>query len=503
MKDFWRYSIIVVAAIVATCLFAGTGWFRGESAYQVAVRTGFTGSEQDFINWLRGDDGTPGEDGDALVAIVEAAYAQYLIDNPEPEDYVDLLTFISQYFRGETGNSTVQDAANLTAQSAVSIKAEIKDGRGSTATLAGSGVIYKLGYSGGALNGDMYIITNYHVISNYSYASGSGSTMKLWTAQKVEVSLYGMASVAFSATVLGGSSQYDIAVLYVNGGSAVTKPAGDSRNVKTVIQSTAIRATDVCANLVPVLGAPVIAVGNPLDGGLSVNEGIISRTSERIPMEDLANPSQTALYRVIRISCGINPGNSGGGLFNNKGELVGIIEARTFWNSTSKDYPVDNMAYAIPLDIAIRIANQIMERFAADPSLVNASSAKSIAMQKPIYGIELSGTNWYTVYEDNQITECEDVIVSALGTWDTLGAAYKPSTTNPNLTFKKDDIVKTMSYIPLQYADEVNAEDYRITYDITRSYQVAEFLIECWRDEPVTYTVDRSGTTYTFTVVKA
>ncbi|MBR2562079.1 MAG: PDZ domain-containing protein, partial [Eubacterium sp.] len=50
----------------------------------------------------------------------------------------------------------------------------------------------------------------------------------------------------------------------------------------------------------------------------------------------------------------INPGNSGGGLFNEYGELVGVIEAK----SSGSD--VEGLGFAVPVNTAAEVAEQIM-----------------------------------------------------------------------------------------------------------------------------------------------
>ena len=58
--------------------------------------------------------------------------------------------------------------------------------------------------------------------------------------------------------------------------------------------------------------------------------------------------------RVIRVDTAVNPGNSGGGLFNSKGELIGIVNAKII----SSD--VENIGYAIPSSVAINVADNII-----------------------------------------------------------------------------------------------------------------------------------------------
>jgi S1-C subfamily serine protease len=62
------------------------------------------------------------------------------------------------------------------------------------------------------------------------------------------------------------------------------------------------------------VGQEVLAIGNPLGFPFSVSHGIISAL----------NRDNLGIYNMTQSDAFINPGNSGGGLFNMKGELVGI-----------------------------------------------------------------------------------------------------------------------------------------------------------------------------------
>ena len=57
--------------------------------------------------------------------------------------------------------------------------------------------------------------------------------------------------------------------------------------------------------------------------------------------------------KLIQIDAAVNPGNSGGGLFNLKGELVGIVNAK------STGTGVEGLGFAIPVNDAINVSEQI------------------------------------------------------------------------------------------------------------------------------------------------
>jgi S1-C subfamily serine protease len=76
-----------------------------------------------------------------------------------------------------------------------------------------------------------------------------------------------------------------------------------------------------------VTGLEVLVVGNPLGLSFTVTNGIVSATNRDIGWN----------YNMIQSNAAVNPGNSGGGVFNLKGELVGIT---SFMFSPTPKYPV-------------------------------------------------------------------------------------------------------------------------------------------------------------------
>jgi serine protease Do len=58
--------------------------------------------------------------------------------------------------------------------------------------------------------------------------------------------------------------------------------------------------------------------------------------------------------RLIRVDAAINSGNSGGGLYDMYGNLIGIV------NSKMASSNIDNVGYAIPINVASAIADQVI-----------------------------------------------------------------------------------------------------------------------------------------------
>ena len=174
---------------------------------------------------------------------------------------------------------------------------------------AGSGVI---------ISEDGYLLTNAHVITD----SQSGNT-----ADAIKVRLTN--GEEYDATIIGNDSDSDIALLKIEGEGFAAATVGNSDTIE--------------------VGEQVLAVGNPLgELGGTVTSGIVSATNREISVE---NNKMT----LIQIDAAINPGNSGGGLFNTKGELIGIVNAKT------TDVTVEGLGFAIPVNEAVSVAEELEE----------------------------------------------------------------------------------------------------------------------------------------------
>ena len=249
-----------------------------------------------------------------------------------------------------------------------------------TSSAAGSGVIYELDKNAG----NALIITNYHVVYEQNETG---------IASEIKVYLYGMEGTKYGidATFVGGSMNYDIAILEV-------------KNSEVLIASNA-RAADVAnSDDVSILDT-AIAVGNPEGKGISVTVGYINVDSEDIVVSFQGVNVQ---LRVMRTDAAVNSGNSGGGLFNDRGELIGVVNAKS-GNSTS-----DNIGYAIPSNVAIAIANNI-KHYCLGTDKQN--------VYRCMMGVTVGATELSTSYdtETGKIHKLEKVIISTVSE---KGAAY-------------------------------------------------------------------------------
>ena len=240
---------------------------------------------------------------------------------------------------------------------------------------AGSGVIYKLDKT----RGDAYIITNHHVV----YNSECNTANKI--SNEIQLFLYGMenSEYAIPATYVGGSMQYDLAVLKVSASRILT-------------ESNAIPAVFSDSNEVSVLDT-AIAVGNPEGGGISATVGYVNVDSEYVKLNFTVPTGQREVeLRVMRVDTPVNSGNSGGGLFNSSGELIGIVNA--------KMTDSENIGYAIPSNVV---------KYVADNILYYCDGKSEEAPYRCLVGITVMAGKSYSHYDTatGKVYKLEDVTV--------------------------------------------------------------------------------------------
>ena len=327
----------VISALCAATVLVGAA-ACGDSAYEVAVKNGFKGTEAEWLATLQGSDGKDGNDLTAM-DIYDAA-----VENGFKGTYIEFCENVLKVNVKEN-NDVDTIAKNVT--SVVSIycgfsKTTYTGGVGGvfggmmggspTTTYyssAGAGVIIDLDKE----TGDAWIVTNYHVIYDADSNVESGISDSIWLytygalngfdAEKGDQLGDGM-----KATYVGGAMEYDIALLRVSG----------SEHLKTCVASEACFGDSDDVQV----GEKVFAIGNPDGAGIAVTEGIVSVESEYIDMLSSDGTNTVLQYRVMRTDAAINSGNSGGALFNTEGELIGITNAK---NASSE---VDNMGYSLP-----------------------------------------------------------------------------------------------------------------------------------------------------------
>lgn len=328
-----------------------------------------------------------------------------------------------------TSNSNVNMlAASKALLSSVSI---------TTSTSAGSGVIYKLDKE----KGDAYIITNYHVV----YDNNSINS-------EIYAYLYGMEATEYAipASYVGGSMNYDIAVLKISGSTIL-------------MQSNVAAVTVANSNDVAILDT-AIAIGNPEGKGISATVGCVNVDSENISVGfQVYNRVQYITLRVMRTDAAVNSGNSGGGLFNDKGELIGIVNAKDANTST------DNIGYAIPSNVAKAIAENI---------LYYCDGATKLNVYRCMLGVEVGIKSLYTEYdtETGKIHKKETVMLTKV---ETNGAA--------NGILKAGDVINSITIDGIKH-------------EVSRTYHIIDSMLYARVGSTVVINVTRDSVEKNITI---
>jgi Do/DeqQ family serine protease len=181
---------------------------------------------------------------------------------------------------------------------------------------SGSGVIFKE-------NG--YILTNNHVVEN---------------ADKIEVVIN---KRVYEAALVGKDPSTDLAILKIEATKLPAISIGSSKNLE--------------------VGEWVLAIGNPFNLNSTVTAGIVSAKGRELNILKSNFPIES----FIQTDAAINPGNSGGALVNAAGELVGINTAILSQTGSYAGY-----GFAVPIDIAKKIANDIISYGAVQKAFLGA-----------------------------------------------------------------------------------------------------------------------------------
>ena len=310
----------------------------------------------------------------------------------------------------------------------------------------GSGVIYKIEEGGSA-----FVITNHHVV----YDSNSNTANHI--SDNIYLYLYGLENQAYAieASYVGGSANYDIAVLRVEKSSVLAN----------AINSGAVSAVTVADSETVAPGMTAIAIGNPSAtdlSGISVSKGIISVDSEYITMTASDNSGEVS-FRVIRTDAPINSGNSGGGLYNNKGELCGIVNAK-FSSST-----IENIGYAIPSNVVRAIADNI---------IYYCYGTECETVMRAIIGVGIKAISKSTVYDTEKGTvKLKEVIAISETTDGSLAESI----------FKTNDIINSVTI-----GDRV--------YEISRNHHFIDAMLDARVGDTISFEIIRGGETVTLSV---
>ncbi|WP_228386497.1 S1C family serine protease [Ornithinicoccus halotolerans] len=204
---------------------------------------------------------------------------------------------------------------------------------------AGSGVIW---------DGEGHVVTNAHVVAG---------------ADQVRVTLSD--GRGYQADVVGTDVATDLAVLQLAEGPDDLTPVqvGDDQELG--------------------VGAPVMAVGNPLGLSGTVTTGIVSALDRPVTTQSVgpgAAGGQPVVTNAIQTSAPINPGNSGGALVDASGRLVGINSSIASLSQGAGGQAGNiGIGFAIPVGVAESVVGQLLEDGTVEHAFVGVGLADAEA----------------------------------------------------------------------------------------------------------------------------
>ncbi|WP_313813590.1 trypsin-like peptidase domain-containing protein [Glutamicibacter sp.] len=232
---------------------------------------------------------------------------------------------------------------------------------GGSSSGSGSGIIF---------DKDGHILTNTHVVTLGGQVADP------------QISVQTNDGKVYNAKVVGTDPMSDLAIIKIDAPNLVPATLGNSSDMN--------------------VGDTAVAIGAPLGLSGTVTDGIISTMNRTISIASSAVPDSTStdgngdngsqfnfqfpgqeqqqqqsssgsIYvNVIQTDAAINHGNSGGALVNSQGQIIGVNVAIASAGN-SEDGGSIGVGFAIPIDYAKRIANDLIQNGKATHGLLGAT----------------------------------------------------------------------------------------------------------------------------------
>ena len=197
-------------------------------------------------------------------------------------------------------------------------------------TVAGTGMV---------ITSSGEVLTNNHVIDNVI---------------NITAQLDGIGTV-YKATVIGYDATDDVALLQLQGASNLpTVPIGNSSAVS--------------------VGDPLTVIGNALGKGgtPAVVSGVVSQLDQVVTASDESGDTEN-LTGMLQVEANIQPGDSGGPEINSAGQVIGMTTAGSQSNVPSGQEAAATTGFAIPINKAMQIVNEIRAGIGPNVHIGNAA----------------------------------------------------------------------------------------------------------------------------------
>ena len=289
--------------------------------------------------------------------------------NEDPTNAASSPTGADTASQGTSANATDSNAQGVTDHGA-------DDAQQDAETVHGAGIV---------VTSDGNIVTCLHVIEN---------------ATSITAEIGG---TTYKATVTGTDPTSDIATIKVDAKDLPVTRFGDSDKVKQ--------------------GNWAMVVGDPYGLSDTVTVGSVSALGRDIPY---SGTTADILYAdMIQLDASVNPGDSGGGVYDSQGELIGMTALIT----TDDDNAV-NIAYAIPSNLLVPIARNLVQGKDAQHAVLGASFGDvtqdmvsqyglqsddgavitSVTPSGPADNVKLAVNDIIVKYDDTPVTNAQDLL---------------------------------------------------------------------------------------------
>ena len=260
----------------------------------VAQETMVQGIVQDFLTFLEAEPEV--EEDDYIFETINVLHEEiYRMRH-------DMITREEMFSALETRALTMTELFVLANPASVAISVETRGtnmfGQQTTRASAGSGFI---------ISPDGYVLTNDHVLGN---------------ASQVTVLMYDGRS--YRAEIIARKPEGDLALLKINSPNEFYYlPFGDSDEL--------------------MVGEQVAAIGNPLgEFANSMTVGHVSALDRELTIDGVR-------LTLLQTDTAVNRGNSGGPLINDRGQVIGVITAKSTGDG------VEGLGFAIPSNVAYEV----------------------------------------------------------------------------------------------------------------------------------------------------
>lgn len=212
--------------------------------------------------------------------------------------------------------------------------------------------------SGFILSEDGYILTNYHVIEAADLHN-----------YQVKVMLHD--GTAYAANIIGTRPDNDIAVLQIEAPGLSPAELGNSDAIR--------------------VGDSVHAVGNPMgELEFTMTNGSVSALDRLVVTSDSIAP-----INMFQIDAAVNSGNSGGPLYNDAGEVIGVVTAKY------SESGVEGLGFAIPINDAAEIAGDLIAHEDAGKAYLGVVNPKTMSAAAALYYNSVPGAYVSAVVVDS------------------------------------------------------------------------------------------------------